>query len=158
MFIRLKRVNQKYLLLFFLILFTTSTYSQNFQLHYDFGEEREFFTSTIEMFKPDDFGATFFFIDFNYDAEGNKSISLAYFEIARFISIPGLKNISATIQYNDGTAPWGRLGNVWLAGGSYNFGVEKGSLSIQFLYRWDYRSKNRSNFTNNISLVCSVLK
>lgn len=126
-------------LLFFLFLTAGTIFAQNIQLHYDFGKDREYFTSTIEMFKPDEYGATFFFVDFDFNQPGNKSISVAYFEIARYIAIPGLKNVSATIQYNDGTAPWGRLGSIWLGGGSYTFDVPF-NLSVDLLARKDYLS------------------
>ena len=33
---------------------------QNLQLHYDLGEDRDYFTSTMEMFRPDSAGATLF--------------------------------------------------------------------------------------------------
>ena len=61
--------------------------AQNLQLHYDFGKDRKYVTSTVEMFKPDKWGSTFFFIDMNYDADNGKTISLAYWEIARGISL-----------------------------------------------------------------------
>ncbi|MBL7838294.1 MAG: DUF5020 family protein, partial [Bacteroidetes bacterium] len=120
----------------------TVIFAQNLQLHYDYGKDRKHFTSTIEMFKPDDLGATFFFVDFDFNQAGNKSISLSYFEIARYFKIPGLDRVSATVQYNDGTAPWGPLGHVWLGGGSYAFNIEKGSLSLDVLARKDYLSQD----------------
>ena len=45
-------------------LATTRTEAQNIQIHYDIG--REAVTSTVEMFRPDGGGSTFFFIDFDY--------------------------------------------------------------------------------------------
>ena len=41
----------------------------NAQLFYDFGSDRKFVTLTLEMFKQDKWGNTYFFIDhdFNYD-------------------------------------------------------------------------------------------
>lgn len=132
----------KKILLIIVIIFLSKTFSQNIQLHYDYGKDRKHFTSTIEMFKPDGLGATFFFIDFDYNNGGNKSISLAYFEIARYFNIPGLTNISATIQYNDGIAPWGALGHAWLLGGSYNFNLSNGALSFDLMARKDYLSKD----------------
>lgn len=126
--------------IFFLLIFiSASMFAQNFQLHYDFGEGREHFTSTIEMFKPDEYGATFFFVDFDYNNSGNKSISLAYFEMARYINIPGVEGLSGTIQYNDGTAPWGPLGHIWLGGASYKFNLPFG-LNVDLLARKDYLS------------------
>ncbi len=140
---------KKFVVLFFLV-FATATLAQNFQLHYDLGEDRKYITSTIEMFKPDKFGATFFFVDFDYNATGNKTMSLAYFEIARYFSIPGVEKLSATVQYNDGTAPWGRLGSIWLGGASYAFDLSIGSVSVDILYRKDYLSLTSSNVQGTV--------
>ena len=71
---------------------------------------------------------------------GNKSISLGYFEIARYIAIPGAGGLSATIQYNDGTAPWGPLGHIVLAGASYPIDLGFVTLSTDLLFRKDYLS------------------
>ena len=51
---------------------------QNLQLHYDLGEGREYLTSTLEMFKPDSAGATFFVVDFDYNSSSAGGASLAY--------------------------------------------------------------------------------
>src|SRR6056297_539796 len=120
--------------------------AQNLQLHYDFGEDRDYFTSTIEMFKPDEYGATFFFFDMDYNfQEGDKSASLAYLEIARYISLP-FDKFSATIQYNDGlvgdnyfwSAP---LGPVWLGGLSYPLDLGFITLNTDVLMR-KYRNSD----------------
>ena len=121
-----------------LLFFSSAIYAQNIQLHYDFGDGREFFTTTIEMFKPDEYGSTFFFIDFDYNAQGNKSISLAYFEIARYITIPGAAGLAGTIQYNDGTAPWGPLGHIVLGGLSYPIDLGFVTLNTDILFRKDH--------------------
>ena len=41
----------------------------NAQVFYDFGSDRKFVTLTLEMFKQDKWGSTYFFVDhdFNYD-------------------------------------------------------------------------------------------
>jgi hypothetical protein len=119
----------------------TVSFAQNFQLHYDLGKDRNYFTSTIEMFKPDEYGATFLFVDFDYDQPGNRSISLAYFEIARYIKIPRLNELSVTVQYNDGVAPWGRLGHVWLFGLSHPINLGFVTINVDLLYRQMYGSK-----------------
>lgn len=36
-----------------------SAQAQNIQLHYDLGKDRKFFTSTVEMFRPDNWGTSF---------------------------------------------------------------------------------------------------
>ncbi|MCB9209753.1 MAG: DUF5020 family protein [Ignavibacteriales bacterium] len=130
----------KKLFLLFALIFVTSSVAQNIQLHYDLGKDREYFTTTLEMFKPDEYGATFFFVDFDYNAPGNKSIALAYFEIARYITIPGAGGLAGTIQYNDGTAPWGPLGHIVLAGASYPIDLGFVTLNTDLLFRKDYLS------------------
>ena len=113
----------------------------NLQVHYDFGENREYFTTTIEMFKPDEYGATFFFFDMDYNyPRGDKSASLAYLEIARYINLP-LDKLSATVQYNDGVAQWGPLGPVWLGGVSYPIDLGFITLNTDILYR-HYRNSD----------------
>ena len=93
-------MNRLFTILIALIAATTLQ-AQNLQVHYDFGKDRKYITSTVEMFKPDKWGSTFFFIDMNYDADNGKTISLAYWEIARAISI-GKSPFAAHIEYNGG--------------------------------------------------------
>ena len=127
-------------ILLFVLLLGSAAFAQNIQLHYDLGKDRDYFTTTIEMFKPDEYGATFFFVDMDFDNPGNKSISLAYFEIARYITIPGASGLSATVQYNDGTAPWGPLGHIVLGGLSYPIDLGFVTLNTDILFRKDYLS------------------
>jgi hypothetical protein len=56
------------LIIISIVVLTMSSIAQNVQLHYDMGEGRNFITSTVEMFKPDKHGSTFFFIDMDYSA------------------------------------------------------------------------------------------
>lgn len=131
------------LLAAFITLSIASSFAQNLQIHYDMGKDRKYITSTFEMFKPDDYGASFFFIDFDFNQSGNKSASLAYFEVARYLKLPFIcDKLSATVQYNDGTAPWGRLGSIWLAGFSYPIDLGFVTLSTDLLARKDYASKD----------------
>lgn len=46
------------------LLFTATGKAQNIQVQYDF--ERKCVTSTVEMFRPDSFGSTYFFVDMDY--------------------------------------------------------------------------------------------
>ncbi|MBS9774252.1 MAG: DUF5020 family protein [Tenacibaculum sp.] len=71
-----------------MLIIVMNSFSQEIQLHYDMKKGREILTSTIEMFRPDKLGNTFFFIDMNYgikaiNEETPAGINLAYFEIAR---------------------------------------------------------------------------
>jgi len=72
-----------------ILFFPLSLPAQNLQLHYDFGEDRKFWTATLEMFKPDTLGSTFWFADFDFNFPGNpRSMSAAYWEISREFYIP----------------------------------------------------------------------
>lgn len=99
-------------------LATTRTKAQNIQIHYDIG--REAVTSTVEMFRPDGGGSTFFFIDFDYTPK----VSGAYFEISREICFwqkSRLDWLSAHIEYNGGlSTSAGSFNNAWLAGATYS--------------------------------------
>lgn len=119
-----KKVTFSALLLFLSIL----GYSQNLQLHYDFRHalyeeipSPNYLTATLEMFKPDAWGSTFFFVDFDFSHErGN--LGLIYAEIARDIKIKDFP-IMAHIEYNGGlfhTKDYsGYIANAYLAGASY---------------------------------------
>lgn len=137
--------------LFVILLLTGITFGQDLQIHYDMGKDRKFVTSTLEMFKPDEYGATFFFVDMNYNRAGNKSVSLAYWEIARYINIPFAKGLSATVQYNDGMIHNNNanmdfpLGHIWLAGFNYPIDLGFVTLNTDVLYRADYLSESKAN-------------
>lgn len=92
--------------------------AQNLQLHYDF--ERGCITSTIEMFRPDAFGSTYFFVDMDYSPEA----SGAYTEISRefcFWQNSKADWLSVHIEYNGGLATGiGSFNNAWLGGLTYS--------------------------------------
>lgn len=134
------------ILLFGLWLLLSDLYAQNLQIHYDFSSERNYMTSTLEMYKPDTLGATFWFVDFDYNSwRPNKSASLAYWEIARYFALPSFdRRLSATLQYNDGlmigadaSGQWGLpLDSAWLLGLNYAFPLKNASLTVELLYRY----------------------
>ncbi len=103
-----------------------SASAQNVQVHYDFGEGRKMLTTTVEMFKPDKYGSTFFFIDMDYGADGtgiDNGISLGYWEIARAFKWNETQKFMPRVEYNGGAmklapegAPWIPIENCWLAG------------------------------------------
>ena len=83
--------------------------AQNLQLHFDprnslYGDRIDapinYLTATFEMFKPDQWGSTFMFVDldFNFD---KRNPGLAYAEIARAINL-GDFPLQAHIEYNGG--------------------------------------------------------
>ncbi|MFV0593064.1 MAG: DUF5020 family protein [Draconibacterium sp.] len=115
---------KRILLLFSVLAFAASTYAQNIQLHYDFGEGRKMLTSTVEMFRPDKYGSTFFFIDMDYGSEAsgiNNGISLGYWEIARAFKWNETQKFMPRVEYNGGAmsvgeGAWIPIENCWLAG------------------------------------------
>ena len=125
-----------------LLVFISLASAQNLQLHYDAGEDRNYITTTLEMFKPDALGSTFLFVDMDYNSSKN-AMSLGYWEIARYFTLPVWnRNLSATIQYNDGQMIAGgaddigiQFGSAWLAGLSYFMPLGESSLSVDLLYR-----------------------
>ena len=87
-----------------IVLFQSLLVGQfNLQHHYDFG--RGIFTSTAEFFFVDNHGSTFGFADINHDSHhySKKGATDVYFEVARYFALPWMnKNLSFTLQYNDG--------------------------------------------------------
>ncbi|HJM85418.1 MAG TPA: DUF5020 family protein, partial [Candidatus Marinimicrobia bacterium] len=124
--------NQRSLFVSLLFMLTISN-GQNLQIHYDYAEERRYFTSTLEMYRPDDLGATFWFVDFDYNQPGNKSASIGYWEFARYMNLSFTEGLSGTIQFNDGVSRWGPLGHVWLAGITYPVDLKITSVSTELL-------------------------
>lgn len=129
----------------------------NVQLHYDFGRHlytrthdnradlsaqtdengdhikgsgRMYLTATTEMFKPDKFGSTFFFIDLDF----NDRMNGAYWEIARelcFWNQSKANWLSIHLEYNGGfnaygpsydgfTYPGTKYNDAWLLGLTYS--------------------------------------
>ena len=128
-------MNYKVHILFYLVFYISIVSAQNLQIHYDFSQDRSYFTSTLEMYRPDERGATFWFVDFDYNEPNSTGASLGYWEIARYFKTTFNKNFSLTLQFNDGVASWGTLGQAWLAGGVYAFSLNKFSLSSELMYR-----------------------
>jgi hypothetical protein len=117
-----------------ILILNAFVFAQNLQLHYEASGDREYLVSTLEMFKPDEYGSTFWFVDMEYAAPGVRSVSLSYWEIARAFTLP-VKNLSATIQYNDGVANFGALNQTWLVGLNYYLDLGFVALPFDVLYR-----------------------
>lgn len=117
----------------------------NAQLFYDFGSDRKFVTLTLEMFKQDKWGNTYFFIDhdFNYDqhvAGPNLAPGGTYFEIARCLNFwqnSAIKNLSLQVEYNGGITASYPINNAWLAGVDYFMHTKdfKNTLNLKALYK-----------------------
>ena len=92
--------------------------AQNVQLFYDTG--RGCATSTVEMFRPDRGGSTYFFVDMDYTPK----ISGAYWEISRefnFWQDTKLGWLSAHVEYNGGLDTQNlAYNNAFLLGATYS--------------------------------------
>ncbi|MFZ4545998.1 MAG: DUF5020 family protein [Bacteroidales bacterium] len=139
----------------FIVFFgIVSVKAQEVQLLYDFGEDHDYLTSTVQMFKPDKWGSTFFFIDMNYDTKNASTVSLAYWEIARGLKL-GDSKFAAHVEYNGGLLQVNStpaniaysINSSWLGGLEYNMhnaGFTKG-LTLMAMYKY-IKDKNDISF------------
>ena len=124
--------------------------AQNLQVHYDLGKDRNYVTTTLEMFKPDKWGNTFFFVDFDYNMGKENHPSLAYMEIARCLKFWN-GPLSLQVEYNGGLLAGGSLAfpinNAYLAGLDYGWHDKGFSKFINFkvLYK-NIAGKNPASF------------
>lgn len=135
----------KIITLTFLIFSQTCLIAQNMQLHYDFGKGRKYLTSTVEMFRPDKYGSTFFFIDMDYQGKAIKGVSLAYWEIARALKF-WENPLAFHVEYNGGLGQYEdhsgnkafTINNSWLTG--FELSIDASNFSrgftIQALYKY----------------------
>jgi hypothetical protein len=147
---------------FFLISSGINILAQNVQLHYDFGKDLKMFTTTVEMFKPDKLGSTFFFIDMDYGSEASQmdGMNLAYWEIARSFKVSKKSNFEPRIEYNGG---FGRgqyqdddgntiqynyaINSAWLAGMQYTWNSKDFSRIFTLAANYKYiKDKNNASF------------
>ena len=119
----------------------------NLQVFYDFGEYRKHVTTTLEMFKGDDWGSTFFFVDYDYadkDARDNNfwGANGSYFEIARSLNFwqdSSLGALSAHVEFNSGVGFGSRN---WLFGLEYFLHSE--DFSNTFTFEVLYKTFNKT--------------
>jgi len=131
----------------------------NLQVHYDFGQNRKYVTTTLEMFKPDKWGNTFFFVDYDFNYGNDKHPSMSYMEIARCINTWG-GPVSLQIEYNGGLGGSPGIGsdfngssfainNAWLLGVDYGFHNADYSktLNLKALYKHIVGKQESAQFT-----------
>lgn len=100
-----------------LLALAAKVQAQNIQLHYDI--RRNCATSTVEMFRADKYGSTFFFIDMDF---APKAVG-AYGEISRelcFWKESKVNWLSLHIEYNAGLSNTMSFDNAWLGGLTYS--------------------------------------
>lgn len=125
----------------------------NLQVFYDLGSDRKFITTTLEGFHQDNWGNTFFFIDYDYNykdyIDDIQAPSNTYFEIARclnFWSDTKLAPLSLQVEYNGGFGTFGLGGgaagafpvtNAWLFGVDYflHSADFANTLNLKVLYK-----------------------
>jgi len=131
----------------FLALGTTCLNAQNLQLHFDprhslYGNDAapvNFITATFEMYKPDKWGSTFMFADFDF-SYNDRNIGLVYTEIARDFKI-GNFPLMPHIEYNGGiglardTEFGFTIPNAYLAGASYSFKLGSFFMGTYLAYK-----------------------
>ena len=123
-----------------LALSQTAGAQTNIQTFYDFG--RGYATTTLEMFKGDSWGNTFFFVDHYYATADQRAdqgcasaINGSYFEIERNINFwqdSALGALSAMVEYDGST--WGA--GIFCVGASYFLHSDdfKNTYTLALLY------------------------
>jgi hypothetical protein len=124
----------------------------NLQVHYDLGKDRHYVTTTLEMFKPDKWGNTFFFVDYDFNYGTDNHPSLSYMEIARCINTWG-GPFSAHVEYNGGIGGSPgisyAINNAWLGG--LDYGIHNAdfsqTLNLKALYKHIVGKQESAQFT-----------
>ncbi|MDO5571730.1 MAG: DUF5020 family protein [Bacteroidales bacterium] len=143
---------RKLFLLSVLVISSFALKAQNVQLHYDLGDAlyqdelngRPKLTTTVEMFKPDKWGSTFFFVDMDYTSKG---VAAAYWEIARELKF-WKGPLSAHVEYNGGTSNVVSFSNCYLFGPTYTYNnsdFSKG-FSLSAMYKYIQKIEKPNNF------------
>ena len=138
-----------YLLSVILLMGAIYGFAQNVQLHYDFGhslydelkDSRPKLTTTVEMFKADKWGSTFFFVDMDY---ADHEVKSAYWEIARELKF-WEGPISLHVEYNGGL---NFIKDAYLAGLTYSWNNSDFSKGFTFTpsYKYIYGNTTPNNF------------
>lgn len=141
----------KKLILGIALLFSAGAFAQtNIQVLY--GTNGTLGT-TIERFKPDKNGSTFFFSDMFYNEKGPKE---AYFEIARELKFWD-GPFSAHVEYNGGlhaeTGTNFQINNAYLLGGTYSWNASNFSKGFSLSAMYKYIQNNAYDAPNNFQLT-----
>ncbi len=143
---------RKILTLAILMIAAFSGKAQNIQLHYDMGsalydkdmDGRQAVTATIEMFKADTWGSTYFFVDIDSKSTG---VSSAYWEISRELRF-WQPPFSVHVEYNGGLAKGFSYNNCYLGGATYTYNSSdftKG-FTLSALYKYIQKHNTPNNF------------
>ena len=127
----------------------------NLQVFYDLGEYRKHVTTTLEMFKGDDWGSTFFFVDYDYADKDDRDAKVwgatgSYFEIARSLNFwqeSALGALSAHVEFNAGIGFGSRN---WLFGAEYF--LHNADFSNTFTFELLFKTFNDPRTTSDLPL------
>jgi len=146
----------------------TASAQVNIQLHYDFGRtlypdaesNRGLITTTVEMFKADRLGSTYFFVDMDYSGKGENPMDPtqegtisgtigAYWEVSRDFTFYKVKrndkhNFSAHIEYDGGLSLSGKsFQQAVLVGPAWNWHSAdfKKTFTLQVMYKQFFDQK-----------------
>ena len=132
---------KKLLLSFAFLLVGLAAFAQtNLQIFYDFGKERKLVTTTLEGFYNDDWGNTFFFIDYDYRMKDDFPDG-SYFEIARCLNFwrnSALAPFSLQLEYNGGVYSKYGINHAFLTGidASVHSADYRNTLNFKLLYKY----------------------
>lgn len=115
--------------------------AQNLQLHFDprkslYGEDiasKNYLTATFEMFKPDKWGSTFMFVDFDFNGD-KRNIGLVYTEISRAFKV-GDFPLMPHLEYNGGLGSGFSIASSYLAGFEYPFQLGNFFMGTYLAYK-----------------------
>ena len=134
----------------------------NVQLHYDFADalygkelsNRPHWTATIENFKADKWGSTYFFVDLDF---GGNTMKSAYAEISREFKL-GTSPFAAHVEYNGGLSGGGSYNDAYLAGPAWNWANQDFSktFSFQVLYKYLARQVVGSKHSWQLTTVWGI--
>lgn len=141
-------------LLFIFLLLSFSVKSQNLQLHFDsrhalYGTEvgpMNYLTATFEMFKPDKWGSTFMFVDYDFNFD-KRNTGLVYGEIAREFKIGDCK-LMPHLEFNGGlglvrgTGIGFSIPSSYMAGMGYPFQLGSFFMSTYLVYKLNAFEEN----------------
>lgn len=168
---------KKFYLTAFLVTYAACVSAQNVQLHYDLGHtfyedlaKRPSVTTTVELFKPDKWGSTYFFTDIDYFKDG---VAGAYWEISREFNVSKNKQWAAHVEYDGGAntnrdqnaKAYGadyynactgtRFQHAALIGPAWNWASKDFSktFSVQLMYKYYFHGQNHARAFSGFQLT-----
>ena len=134
----------------------------NVQMHYDLGKtiygdelsNRPLFTATVENFKADKWGNTFFFIDLDF---GDNTMKSVYAEFAREFNL-GKSPFAAHVEYNGGLSGFGSYNDAYLAGAAWNWANKDFSktFSLKLLYKYLANQPSNNKHSWQVTTVWGI--